>query len=322
MAKPPIRYAGIGNDPVAIAILITVGLATAVCGGVLSFARTQEFQVLSVTEDPGSRVLGGSVPFIMKLRDGRFRLYYCAKGAIRSAVSRDGLRFTQEAGIRIGPTPSNEFERIVCDPTVVRLSDGKVRMYYKGADTGQGGPGYAVHKIFSAVSLDGLKFKKEGLRINSETSGDQGWASVPDAIALPDGRVRIYYATGDFSAGGPMTMTSADGLKFKDRRAINLEGVVDPAIVLLPDRTFILLAAVIDERFSPSRRKGIYLFTSGDGFHFENETQLVEASGVFDPTGALLGADTLRVYYGYALPPGPPEIRSLTVKFSRTGRRP
>ena len=41
-----------------------------------------------------------------------------------------------------------------------------------------------------------------------------------------------------------MTMTAADGLNFGERRALNLKSVVDPAIVLLPDGTYILLTAV------------------------------------------------------------------------------
>jgi len=60
----------------------------------------------------------------------------------------------------------------------------------------------------------------------------------------------------------------------------------------------------------------LYLFTSKDGFNFEGETQLLKEQGVFDPTGVLLNNNTLRIYYGYGLPPAPPETRSITVEFS------
>jgi hypothetical protein len=56
---------------------------------------------------------------------------------------------------------------IVSDPTVVKLKDGRARMYYKGA-TGPGGPGQSNHSIFSAISADGLRFEKEGIRIDSQ----------------------------------------------------------------------------------------------------------------------------------------------------------
>jgi len=189
-------------------------------------------------------------------------------------------------------------------------------MYYKGANSAQGGPGHAIHKIFSAISSDGLNFQREGLRIDSESSGDHGWASVPDAIMLRDGRVRLYFVSGDNASGGMMTMSAIDGLNFRERKALNLKGIVDPAIVLLPDGTYLLLAAVIDSRFSPYRAKGLYLFTSRDGFNFENETQLLKEEGVFDPSGILIDNKTLRIYYGHALPPSPPETRSIKVEFS------
>ena len=195
-----------GFIPIAVILLIVIASA-AVLGGVFYYVgkksrvadepavsnppAIKKFQVLSVTKEPGSRISGGSVPFITKLDDGRFRLYYCGPGGILSAISSDGLGFTQESGVRIGPNFSNKFEKIVCDPTLIKLHDGKVRMYYKGADSGQGGPGQAIHKIFSAISSDGLNFQREGLRVDSELSGDKGWASVPDAIMLPDGRVRL-----------------------------------------------------------------------------------------------------------------------------------
>ena len=67
-------------------------------------------------------------------------------------------------------------------------------MYYKGAN-GPGGPGQSIHSIYSAVSTDGLRFEKEGIRIDSQQTLDRGWASVPEAIVLTDGRMRLYYVS-------------------------------------------------------------------------------------------------------------------------------
>src|SRR3989344_7187011 len=98
-------------------------------------------------KDNGQRIADGSVPFAHKLKDGRVRLYYCNSKGILSAVSNDGLAFTKEQGIRI--SPGTGFESNVCDPTIVALSDGKMRMYYKGADSQNPGPGQSIHKIYS-----------------------------------------------------------------------------------------------------------------------------------------------------------------------------
>jgi len=276
---------------------------------------TNKFQIVSITEESGSRITGGSVPFIMKLDDNRFRLYYCGREGILSAISSDGLTFTQEPGVRISPDLNNPFEKVVCDPTVIKLLGGKIRMYYKGANSPQGGPGQAIHKIFSAISSDGLNYQKEGLRIDSEVSGDMGWSSVPDAVVLPDGKIRLYFVSGDPTSGGIMTMTSYDGLHFGERKALNVTGFVDPAILLLPTNTFLLITAVINEQFPPYRKKGLYLLTSKDGLYFETETLLLKGEGIFDPSGIWINNTAIRIYYGFALPPAQPEIRSIMVEF-------
>src|SRR3989344_1398758 len=91
----------------------------------------EETLSFSWAKDSGSRIVDGSVPFIHKLNNGKVRLYYCKDNGILSAISNDGLTFTKEQGVRV--SPGTGFETIVCDPTVVNLPDGKMRMYYKGA---------------------------------------------------------------------------------------------------------------------------------------------------------------------------------------------
>ena len=205
-------------------------------------------------KDSGSRIVDGSVPFIHKLSDGKSRLYYCKDNGILSAVSSDGLTFAKEQGTRI--SPGTGFEVQVCDPTIVDLPSGKMRMYYKGANSLKPGPGQSVHKIYSAISSDGLTFQKEGLRIDSETSGDNDWASVPDAIMLPDGRVRLYYVTAAEMEHGIGSAISSDGLNFVKEAGIRVPKLVDPALVRIGDG-YVLFAASIEER-SPRVPKGIY----------------------------------------------------------------
>src|SRR3989338_6270479 len=185
-------------------------------------------------KDSGSRIVDGSVPYVHKLKDGKVRLYYCNAKGILSAASKDGLTFAKEQGVRISPGTGFEFQ--VCDPTIVELPDGKIRMYYKGANSLNPGPGQSIHKIFSAISPDGLAFQKEGLRIDSETNGDNGWASVPDAIFLPDGRVRIYYVTASGMEHGIGSVISSDGLDFVKEPGIRVPNLVDAALVRIGDK--------------------------------------------------------------------------------------
>lgn len=272
-----------------------------------SIAKTTSF---SWEKDSGSRIVDGSVPYIHKLKDGRARLYYCKDGGILSAISKDGLTFTKESGVRI--SPGTGFELQVCDPTIVDLPDGKMRMYYKGASSLNPGPGQSIHKIFSAISSDGLTFQKEGLRIDSETNGDNGWASVPDAIVLPDGKVRIYYVTAAAGEHGIGSAISSDGLKFVKEQGLRVPNLVDPALIMMNDK-YLLFAASIDERFA-ALPKGIYYLESTDGLNFDESMTVFQSDNVYDPSVLKIDESTVRVFYGKVLPPQKPAVESHTGK--------
>ena len=260
-------------------------------------------------KDGGSRIVDGSVPFIHKLKDGKVRLYYCKEEKILSAVSSDGLTFTKEQGIRI--SPGTEFEAHVCDPTIVNLPGGKMRMYYKGANTMKPGSG-SIHKIYSAISSDGLNFQKEGLRIDSETNGDNGWASVPDAIMLPDGRVRLYYVTAAQMEHGIGSAISTDGLNFVKEPGLRVPNLVDPALIKMDDK-YVLFGASIDERFA-ALPKGIYYLESSDGLEFGEPVAVFQTSDVYDPSVLKIDKNTVRVFYGKVAPPQKPAVESHTGK--------
>lgn len=259
-------------------------------------------------KDHGSRVVDGSVPFVHGLNDGKVRLYYCNENRILSAVSQDGLTFTKEPGVRI--LPGTGFEKVVCDPTIVDLPDGKMRMYYKGANSQNPGPRQSVHKIYSAISSEGLTFQKEGLRIDSETSGDNDWASVPDAITLPDGRVRIYYVTAAERQHGIGSAISSDGLHFVKEPGIRVENLVDPALVRIGNK-YLLFAASIDERLARVPT-GIYYLESSDGLKFGEPIAVFQEDNVYDPSVLKIDDNTVRVFYGKVVPPQLPAVESHT----------
>lgn len=269
-----------------------------------------------VTVDAGIRLYDAGIPFVLKLRDGRFRVYYCGHGGILSAISSDGLAFTKESGIRISPIgPLGNNESVVCDPTVVELPNGKFRMYYKGG-TGGSGPGQSIHKIFSAISSDGLTFQREGLVIDSAEQ-DNGFASVPEATLLSDGRVRIYFVSdGSYVGHGTVSAISSDGIRFT-REATKVTAFVDPAITTLPDGRFMLVAPaipVLPKGITSSVPAGIYALISPDGINFGlPKTILSDGKIWIDPTLVKIGTDTYRVYY-WNPNEQPPQIHSLTLR--------
>lgn len=74
--------------------------------------------------------LGGNVPEIVKLDDGRYALYYCAMGGIAMATSSDGASWSSGA-----TALSSDSGKITCDPSVIKMRDGRWVMYYKVQET-------------------------------------------------------------------------------------------------------------------------------------------------------------------------------------------
>ena len=269
--------------------------------------------------DTGIRLEDATVPYAHRLEDGRFRVYYGGPGGVLSAVSDDGLTFRKESGVRIPSGSPGSPEAIVSDPTVVALPDGRVRMYYKGA-TGPGGPGQSVHSIFSAISTDGLSFEKEGIRIDSQQTPDRGWASVPEAIVLPDGRVRLYYVSDGLDVKhGIVSAISEDGLNFS-REATRLTGFVDPAVVGLADGSYLMLAVAFP--FGAGGRltdddPGIYSFLLSDGINFKDHKLVLAGENNIDPAIVDVGGGAYRVYYWNATDK-PTVIKSISGKLTST----
>ncbi|HJP29653.1 MAG TPA: hypothetical protein QGF95_03760 [Candidatus Latescibacteria bacterium] len=79
---------------------------------------------------------------VLRLGDGTYRMYYAGwssdpvRGRIFSATSGDGLEWVKDEGICLdcgGPLQSEK----VSEPCVVRLPDGRFRMFYEANDGGQ-----------------------------------------------------------------------------------------------------------------------------------------------------------------------------------------
>ena len=305
----------------SLRIILALGLAIILASSAFPLA---EASGSSWTKDSGVRLIGG-VPFVLALPNGTYRMYYTigGGGGIQSAISSDGLNWTKESGVRIANGAQGSEEDIVADPTVIQLDDGSYRMYYSGK-TGPGGPDTAINRIYSAISFDGLNWQKEGLRVESVGTPDNGWASVPDIVRTFDGRYRLYYVGNavfdPYYQDYTVSAISDDGLNF------TREGIVaglpvmahDPAIITFSNGTYWLFYAW---------GGSIYAARSTDGRNFTlDHAAIVVPGGIYDPgvlidPAVVLCADgTYWVYY-WCASLDPPLIVSASWKPSNPSLR-
>lgn len=184
---------------------------------------------LRFSMESGSRLPQGlGMPRVMRLDDGRFRIYFITQGGIGSAISGDeGVTFTVESGMRI--TGSAVGVSRLSGAGIARVRDGRLRMYFSDLPA----PGSPVpHQIFSATSSDGLSWNPDaGVRIGAGATLS-GSGQHPSAISNSDGSVSIFYGRTIPSIGTMWSATSADGLTFTSETPLETLGRGDDADVV------------------------------------------------------------------------------------------
>ena len=190
--------------------------------------------------EDGVRVEGDH-PGIIRLKNGRIRIYFSRFGqpGLRSAVSADGLTFQVEDGIRLaGGRRGAPDERGMIHPSVVRLPDGRTRIYYDAVGEPDSQFDLGWNGVMSATSKDGLSFKRDkGLRLDSDDIPASGMVWSP--FVRREGRRWAMYVTSEAHRdpkrmGGVWRATSGNGLGFSsdakrpffgvDPKATNVQG--------------------------------------------------------------------------------------------------
>lgn len=186
-------------------------------------------------------------PTLVPLPDGRVRLYYTsvrgrridqAPPAIYSAISRDGLHYDFEPGVRLAVEG-----RIVIDCAAV-LHRGTFHLF--SPDNGTGGPnregprrGFAYH----AVSTDGLNFERK-----ADVQMDGSWNWLGNAES--DGERIWFFGTGH----GFGILTSEDGATWQAENAPEIRGG-DPGAVTTRDGGLIVVITGPPRAGTPSDRQ-------------------------------------------------------------------
>jgi hypothetical protein len=173
---------------------------------------------------------GGPDPWVVRLDDGRYRIYYAVAidqgdnwNGMVSWISDDGLQFTQEAGYR--------FEGYsLFQHCIVRNPDGTWRMYW--LDQKQGWINNKGNKaIKSALSTDGgWSFTLEvGERLTYSGTGDELngiWSCK--VVCLPNGSFRMYYTGIGPDHGRTLSALSPNGIDFTRESGVRLDVLCPP----------------------------------------------------------------------------------------------
>ncbi len=166
-----------------------------------------KFEVYSATsndgktwaQETGTRKIQATFPDIVKLANGTFRMYFQSAGLIKSALSTDGLTFTDEAGTRIDKTNdlSLTFDNVAA-PTVFMQADGTYVMVYRGTINtpyiGEPVPNKNTQILLWATSTDGLNWVKKGMAVDSRTSL-YGLADGPELFTWKDDTFQLSFWT-------------------------------------------------------------------------------------------------------------------------------
>lgn len=162
----------------------------------------------------GSSVVKRVDPNPVLLPDGRIRLYYIDLDPqppkdVHSAISSDGINFTEEAGLRF--TKNN-----ITDPDVFMLNDSLWVMFVSKGTT-----------IVRATSPDGLTFTEDPTFIWNN-------GAVCSTFLFPGGIFRTYYC----GMGGINSASNTDGYNLAIDTGVRLtpganEFICDPTLVYL-----------------------------------------------------------------------------------------
>jgi hypothetical protein len=135
-------------------------------------------------------------PDVVKLPDGRYRMYFQNQGVIKSAISSDGLSFTDEAGVRIDGTNNAGLSlENVAAPTTMKIGDEYVMVYRGTIDQRYSAevPNNKIQLFLWAASKDGMAFEKKGIALDSRNPVFQGLLDGPELVKWDNGSIRLYF---------------------------------------------------------------------------------------------------------------------------------
>jgi hypothetical protein len=161
-----------------------------------------------------------------------------------------------------------QFDGNSVDPDILRLDDGRYRLfYYKGYFISPPPPNYTTHEIYSAISNDGINFTVEGKVFESDNITD------PSVIRLNDGSYLMVCVRGSLD----LFAKSNDGKNFQ-ATGVTIQNGGIPELAKLDDGSIRLFyngpGGIISSRST----------NNGLTWTKENGTRLSSANPIADPS--------------------------------------
>ncbi len=265
---------------------------------------------LALGQAIGNETQNVFMPDVLRLDSGSYRMFYghlsAVGNSIKYAESADGINWTVKGTVLQGASNPADREYQISGPSVVKLADGRYRMYY------QASPQSSINEmpklyVRSAISDDGINFTKEGVVIDISAYNPGAYFSLAGHGTYFITANGIY--VGIFSGNaqgytGPSSLymgTSADGLTFGN--FVELYKNWHDPIVINTGGSYVLYATYLREKQGKA--------TSTDGSTWSSQMAdvsfvdtwgniLTEAnSGVGDIGGLMLPSGNIRLYTNY-----------------------
>ncbi len=239
--------------------------------------RAYSSDLVNWKKDETFKLEHASVPDILKKDDG-FILYY-VNGQIDTAdcsISSDGKAFSY-GDCRI----YNFTEEKAWDPDVIRLDDGRYRMYFFAPNLGN-----RNNRIMSAISDDGINWlQEEGVRFQ--------YPNILDPSVIKIGESYFMYAWfGERPEDNTIIIAkSSDGLTFTEEKELKLGGGI-PDIRKIGDREYGMFFC---------KDGGISMATSEDGLTWGSVRSIFKQA--CDPTVEKSDDGRWVMYYKQLAPP-------------------
>jgi len=296
-------------------IVVIVLLTLAIIGGGIYWWKNKKTSdksspEKSTTSQPTYQTekwIKGSAPIMdgttstctLALENNTFRMYFMQNGKVVYSDSTDGKTFLNPVLTGI----DEDSGKMLSNPAVLKINSNNWIMIYEQQPTQTPGsqkniPGPSNERdLYLATSTDGKTFSKVGIAIDSSKE-DNYFASVPDLVMLPSGKIIMYYVSGGNAIGSSISIDN--GHTWTRESGYRLENnAVDPDILYntVNGKT----SWVMYYSDLTGGGNALYKSVSSDGLTWQKGEKIIDASSksvtIIDPDVVKISDNQYRMFF-------------------------